>query len=236
MTTLASCARTTTPAASPDGRRAPSRSEPEARLADAAEALAAVGAADGHRIPTAVAERARCVAVVPSLVNGALIVGAKHGRGVVTCRAEGGWSSPAFFTLTGGTFGVEIGVQSVDLVMLVLTDRGKQAFLADQFELGGDMSASAGPAGRGREKVTDTDLRDPIVSYSSSRGAFAGVALSGVVLHHDKDAARAFYGHDDAAAASLQSSASPGSAADVFLARVRAVFGEGAKAPSASGT
>src|SRR5271170_5790845 len=119
---LLGCTRSSAPASSaaPDPR-----GEPAARLADAADVLATVAGEGDHRIPVAVASRARCVAVVPSLINGAFFVGATYGRGALTCRAgegaSGGWSSPAFFTLKGGSAGLQVGVQSVDLVMLVLT-------------------------------------------------------------------------------------------------------------------
>ena len=195
------------------------------RLADAADVLATV-AGDGtdHRIPAAVTARTRCVAVVPALVQGALFVGAKHGRGVLTCRLEGGWSSPAFFVVTGGTAGLEIGVQSVDLVMLVLTEHGRRAFTAEELRLGADVSASAGPEGRGRAEDSDASLRSEIVSYSRSRGLFAGVDVSGAVVRRDPDATRTFYGHDEAVAGLLESPAQTPSAADAFLSRVRATF------------
>ncbi len=217
------CARSSPPPSSADSAAA--QEEPAMRLADAADVLATV-AGDGsdHRIPAAVAARARCVAVVPALVQGALFVGAKYGRGVLTCRTEGGWSSPGFFAVTGGTAGFEIGVQSVDLVMLVLSDRGRQAFTAEELRLGGDVSASAGPEGRGRAEDTDASLRSEIVSYSRSRGLFAGVDLSGAVVRRDPDATRTFYGRDEAVAALLERPARTPSAADAFLSRVRAAF------------
>jgi lipid-binding SYLF domain-containing protein len=218
---LANCAVTSTPANSPSG----ARDEATSRLAYAAEALATVDSLDEHRIPSQVAERARCVAVVPGLVSGALVIGAKHGRGVVTCRSDGGWSSPAFFTLSGGTAGFEVGLQSVDVVMLALTDGGKRAFLVPELQLGGDASASAGPEGRGRSEDTDPSLRAAIVSYSSNRGFFAGVALSGAVIHQDPEAARALYGRDESPATLLRTPATRGTPADPFLARVRTVFG-----------
>ena len=140
------CARSSQPPSSADS--AATKEEPAMRLADAADVLATVaGDGNDHRIPAAVAARARCVAVVPALVQGALFVGAKHGRGVLTCRTEGGWSSPAFFDVTGGTAGLEIGVQSVDLVMLVLTEHGRRAFASGDLRLGGDVSASRRPRG-----------------------------------------------------------------------------------------
>jgi SH3 domain-containing YSC84-like protein 1 len=220
------CSRSSPPAGSADPG---ARSEPNARLADAADVLATVaGEGDDHHIPTAVAARVRCVAVVPSLINGAFFVGAKYGHGVLTCRtgegAGSGWSSPAFFTLKGGSAGFEIGVQSVDLVMLVLSEHGRRAFMNEELRLGGDVSATAGPEGRGRSEDTDASLRSEVVSYSRSRGLFAGVDLSGAVVRADPDAARAFYGQNEAVATLLESPAPTPSPADAFLSRVRASF------------
>jgi lipid-binding SYLF domain-containing protein len=223
---LLGCTRSSAPApsAAPDAR-----GEPAARLADAADVLATVaGEGDDHRIPAAVASRARCVAVVPSLVNGAFFVGARYGRGALTCRAgegaSGGWSSPAFFTLKGGSAGLQVGVQSVDLVMLVLTEHGRRAFMSGELHLGGDVSATAGPEGRGRSEDTDASLRSEVVSYSRSRGLFVGVDLSGAEVRADPDATRAFYGQDEAVATLLANPAPTPSAADAFLSRVRASF------------
>jgi SH3 domain-containing YSC84-like protein 1 len=219
---LASCSPASPPPISPSGA---AHDDAVARLADAAETLATVSDPDERRIPAHVVARTKCVAVVPALVNGAFIVGAKHGRGVVTCRTDGGWSSPAFFTVAGGTAGFEVGVQSVDLVMLVLTEAGKRAFLDPKLELGGDVSASAGPEGRGRATESDESLRAAIVSYSASRGLFAGVALSGAVIRQDPDAMLAYYGRDESAATLLRVAAAAGTSAAPFLSRVRAVFG-----------
>jgi len=226
LAALLGCRRSSPPAASADP--AARSNEPAVRLADAADVLAAVaGEGDDHRIPAAVAAHARCVAVVPSLINGAFFVGAKYGHGVLTCRTgggTGGWSSPAFFTLTGGSAGFEIGYQSVDLVMLVLSEHGRRAFTNEELRLGGDVSATAGPEGRGRSEDTDPALRSEVVSYSRSRGLFAGVDLSGAVVRADPDAARALYGHDEPLATLLESPAPTASPADVFLSRVRAAF------------
>jgi SH3 domain-containing YSC84-like protein 1 len=222
LAVLAGCGSSSPPAASPQQL---SRDVPVARLADAADVVAAV-AGDDHRIPAAAAAGAcaRCVAVVPSLVHGALFVGAKHGHGVITCRTAGGWSSPAFFTVAGGTAGLEVGVQSVDLLMLVLSEHGRNMFMGGDLRLGGDVSATAGPEGRGRAEDTDASLRSEILSYSRSRGLFAGVDLSGVAVRADPESTRAFYGHDEAAATLLDGPAPSPSPADTFLAQVRAAF------------
>ena len=195
------------------------------RLTDAADVVATiVGDGTEHNIPQAVTSHTRCVAVVPALVQGGLFVGAKHGHGVITCRVAGGWSSPAFFMVTGGTAGLQIGLQSVDLVMLVLTEHGQRAFATKKLRLGGDVSATAGPEGRGRAEDTDTSLRSEIVSYSRSRGLFAGVDLSGATVRPDPEATRAFYGQDEAIDTLLETPAPTPSPADPFLSRVRAAF------------
>ena len=124
----------------------------------------------------------------------------------------------------GGSAGFEIGVQSVDLVMVVLSEHGRRAFMNEELRLGGDVSATAGPEGRGRSEDTDASLRSEVVSYSRSRGLFAGVDLSGAVVRADPDAARAFYGQDEAVATLLESPAPTPSPADAFLSRVRASF------------
>jgi SH3 domain-containing YSC84-like protein 1 len=206
---------------------ASAKEEPSMRLADAADVVATI-AGDGteRRIPVAIATKTRCVAVVPALVQGALFVGAKHGHGVMTCRTggtEGPWSAPAFFVVTGGTAGLQVGVESVDLVMLVLTEHGQRAFASRELRLGGDVSATAGPEGRGRAEDTDASLRSEIVSYSRSRGLFAGIDVSGAVVRPDPDATRAFYGQDEPVATTLETPATTPSAA-AFLARVRAAF------------
>ena len=219
---LFACGGSSPKAASPDPA---ARDEAVTRLADAADVLAQiVGDGGEHAIPARISEKTRCVGVVPDLVHGALVVGAKYGRGVVTCRTEGGWSSPGFFTVKGGTVGFELGVQSLDLVILAMSERGRGGFASNEIRLGGEVVATAGPEGRGRSEETDASLRSAFVTYSHSRGLFAGVDLSGAVMHEDAEAMRAFYGHDERIAEALKSTAVVPSPADRFLSQVRSVF------------
>jgi lipid-binding SYLF domain-containing protein len=134
------------------------------------------------------------VAVVPSLLKGGFIVGARYGRGVASCRTPKGWSAPAFFTVKGGSFGLQIGGQAVDLVMLIMNEAGMRNLLSSKFQIGADASAAAGPVGRHAEGGTDWKMRAQILTYSRARGVFAGVTLNGASVKQDKDSTREFYG------------------------------------------
>ena len=129
------------------------------------------------------------------MLKGGFIVGAKYGRGVASCRTSKGWSAPAFFTVTGGSFGFQIGGQAVDLVMLIMNDNGMKNLLSSKFDLGADASVAAGPVGRHAEGNTDWKMRAQVLTYSRARGVFAGVSLNGAVVKQDKDSTREFYGH-----------------------------------------
>src|SRR6202007_2439539 len=123
-----------------------------------------------------------CVAVVPSMLKGGFIFGARYGRGVASCRTEKGWSAPAFFTVAGGSFGLQIGGQAVDLVMLIMNKEGMKNLLSSQFKLGADASAAAGPVGRHTSANTDWKMRAQVLTYSRARGLFAGLELAGAVI------------------------------------------------------
>ncbi len=152
-----------------------------------------MGTAD-KAIPEEVLKSAECVAVVPSLLKGGFVVGARYGRGLASCRTEKGWSAPAFFTVSGGSVGFQIGGQAIDLIMLVMNKNGMKNLLESQFQLGADASAAAGPVGRHAEGNTDWKMRAEILTYSRARGLFAGVTLNGAVVKQDKDSTREFYG------------------------------------------
>ena len=145
-------------------------------------------------IPQDLLERAECVAVFPSVLKAGFIVGARGGRGVASCRAARGWSAPAFFDLGGGSFGLQIGAQSTDFVMLFMNKDGLNSLLSDQFTLGADASVAAGPVGRQAGASTDLKLNAQILSYSRSKGLFAGLELKGVVIKPNKDDMRDVYG------------------------------------------
>jgi lipid-binding SYLF domain-containing protein len=170
----------------------------ESKAADRAQAAATVlneiqGAPD-KGIPQEVLGSAECVAVVPSMLKGGFIVGGKYGRGLASCRTDKGWSAPAFFVVTGGSFGFQIGGQAVDLVMLIMNKDGMNHLLSSQFALGADASVAAGPVGRHAEGNTDWKMRSEVLTYSRARGLFAGVSLNGATVKQDKDSTREFYG------------------------------------------
>jgi lipid-binding SYLF domain-containing protein len=165
------------------------------RVQAAADVLNDIQGAPDKGIPEEVLGSAECVAVVPSMLKGGFIVGGKYGRGLASCRTPKGWSTPAFFVVTGGSFGFQIGGQAVDLVMLIMNKEGMKHLLSSQFALGADASVAAGPVGRHAEGNTDWKMRAEVLTYSRARGLFAGVSLNGAVIKQDKDSTREFYGH-----------------------------------------
>ncbi|HXW93049.1 MAG TPA: lipid-binding SYLF domain-containing protein [Terriglobales bacterium] len=175
-----------------------------ARVRAAADVLDEIQAAPDQGIPREILGSAECVAVVPSMLNGGFIVGARYGRGVASCRTPKGWSPPVFFGMEGGSFGFQIGAQAVDLIMLIMDDNGMRNLLSSKFKLGADASVAAGPVGRHAAADTDWRLRAQVLSYSRARGVFAGAALDGAVLKQDKDTTREFYGHMVSSESSLQ--------------------------------
>jgi len=154
-------------------------------------------------IPEEVLSNAKCIVVVPHLVKGGFVLGAEHGRGVATCRTPEGWSAPAFVSIGGGSWGLQIGVEGVDLVMLVMNDNGLQHMLSSKFKVGADASASAGPVGRHASAGTDWKMDSELLTYSRSKGVFAGISLDGAILEQDKDSTRAIYGVDTSFASIL---------------------------------
>jgi lipid-binding SYLF domain-containing protein len=145
-------------------------------------------------IPRDLLADAKCIAVFPSVVKAGFVVGGRGGRGVVSCRTGNGWSSPVFLNLKGGSVGLQIGVQETDFVLLFMSEKGLDSLLSDKFEVGGDASVAAGPVGREAGASTDVKLRAEILSYSRSRGLFAGLELKGVVITQDKDDNKGAYG------------------------------------------
>ena len=165
------------------------------RVQAAGTVLDEIQAAPDQRIPEEVLGSAECVAVVPSMLNGGFVVGGRYGKGVASCRTPKGWSAPASFTIGGGSFGLQIGGQATDVVMLIMNKHGMDDLLSSKFKLGGDASAAAGPVGRHASADTDWKMRAEVLNYSRSRGLFAGLELSGAVIKQDKDSTRDFYGH-----------------------------------------
>jgi len=191
------------------------------RLDHAGRVLHEIMAAPDSGIPEEVLEHAKCVAVVPHLLKGGFVFGAEHGRGVTTSRTETGWSAPAFFTITGGSWGLQIGVEGVDLVMIIQNDRGMQRLIGSKFELGADASAAAGPVGRHASADTNWKLDTEILTYSRARGAFAGVTLNGAAIRRDDDSTEAIYGHDISTRRILRGEVAVPEAAHSFLDAVR---------------
>jgi SH3 domain-containing YSC84-like protein 1 len=172
------------------------REDATERLQNSADVLKAIAAAPDKGIPDEVVENSKCIVVVPHLVKAGFIFGAKHGRGVAVCRTSTGWSAPAFISVSGGSWGLQIGAEGVDLVMLVMNDSGLRHLLSSKFELTGEGSAAAGPVGRHASAGTDWKLNTEILTYSRSRGVFAGLTLEGAVVEQDADATVAIYGND----------------------------------------
>ena len=206
------------------------RSDREAtndRLDHAGRVMGEIMAAPDNGIPGEVLEHARCVAVVPHLLKGGFVFGAENGRGVATCRTASGWSAPAFFAITGGSWGLQIGVEGVDLVMIIQNEKGMQQLISSGFQIGGDASAAAGPVGRHASADTNWKLETEILTYSRARGAFAGITLTGASIRRDDDSMRAIYGRRTTTRQVLTGNVAAPASADQFLDSIR-----GAKAQS----
>lgn len=192
------------------------------RMDSSATVLHEIINAPDKGIPDEVLSGAKCIAVVPSMIKGGFILGGKHGRGVTTCRLpNGSWSAPAFFTISGGSWGAQIGVEDVQLVLMVMNDEGMRRMLGDKFQVGGEASASAGPVGRHASAGTDWKLETQMLTYSRSKGLFAGLDLDGSWIEKDKDSTVALYGQDDSDRRILTGGVHPPASARQFLSEVR---------------
>jgi lipid-binding SYLF domain-containing protein len=172
------------------------QSEEAERVREAAKVFDEIMNVPEKAIPNAILEKARGIAVFPSTLKGGFGFGVHRGKGILSARtgAASGWSNPGFLTLTGGSFGAQIGAQAIDLVLVVMNDRGVENLLKNEFKIGADASVAAGPVGRGAEASTDIQLRAEILSYSRARGLFAGVSLVGSAIQEDEEANQRFYG------------------------------------------
>jgi SH3 domain-containing YSC84-like protein 1 len=166
------------------------------RLISAQGVMNEIMATPDKGIPQGILAGAKCVAVIPAYKKGAFVIGAQYGQGVVTCRTPNGWSAPAFVKLEGGSFGWQIGGQSTDLVLIAMNEDGMQHMLRNKFKLGADAAASAGPVGRNAQAGTDWKLNAEFLTYSRSKGLFAGLDLDGTVLSQNSDDTRTEYGSD----------------------------------------
>jgi len=166
------------------------------RLADAAVVLDEIMAAGDKAVPRTIMEKAEGIAVFPSLIKGGFVVGGQRGHGVLSVRDRktGGWSAPAFLTITGGSIGAQFGAQAIDLVLVVNNQRGLEQLVKNQFKVGADAGVAAGPVGREASASTDIQMRALILSYSRARGLFAGITLNGSTIRQDRDANERFYG------------------------------------------
>jgi SH3 domain-containing YSC84-like protein 1 len=196
------------------------------RLRDSGNVLNELMNTPDQAIPEKVLADAKCVGVVPSMVKGGFVIGARHGRGVATCRTANGWSAPAFFTISGGSWGPQIGVEAVDLVMLFMNEQGMKDLLSSKFKIGADASVAAGPVGRDASASTDVTAQAGILTYSRSRGLFAGLTLNGAGVQVDDESQDAFYGRDIVFSNILTGKVPAPAAANTFLASVRQNFRE----------
>ncbi len=175
---------------------ASSRDDLQARINAAKTVLGQIMSAQDRSIPSDILARATCVGVVPGFVKGAFVFGAQYGQGVVTCRTGHGWSAPVFIRMAGGSWGLQIGGQSTDLVLVAVNQHGFQDLLKSKFKIGADAAASAGPVGRNGQAATDWKMNAELLTYSRSKGLFAGIDLDGTSVSQNQDDTTTYYGHD----------------------------------------
>jgi SH3 domain-containing YSC84-like protein 1 len=179
------------------------------RVKAASAVLEEIQTAPDTGIPDEVMGSAECVAVVPSMLKAGFVFGAQYGRGVASCRTAKGWSDPAFFAVQGGSFGLQIGGQAVDLIMLIMNRKGMENMMSSKFKLGADATVAAGPVGRHAAADTDWKMRAQVLSYSRARGVFAGLELNGAVVKMDRESTLEFYGHIQPVSTTLETVSSP---------------------------
>ena len=196
------------------------REDATERLDNAKQVLHEIMGMPDKGIPEEVLEHAKCVAVIPHMVKGGFVFGGKGGKGVATCRTANGWSAPAFITISGGSWGLQIGVEAVDVVLIIQNKQGMQKLLESNFQIGADASAAAGPVGRHAEAGTDWKMDTEILTYSRAKGAFAGLTLEGASIRQNNDSRRAIYGRNVTTRALLLGKVPVPAAAQPFLAEV----------------
>jgi lipid-binding SYLF domain-containing protein len=191
------------------------------RIQKASDVLNEIMRTPDNAIPDNILSDAKCIAVVPSLIKFAIGIGGSHGKGVATCRTANGWSAPAPITITGGSWGLQFGGSATDLVMLVMNQKGMDDLLSSKFKIGANASAAAGPVGRHASASTDWKMKAEVLSYSRSRGVFAGIDLSGSAITQDKDETRILYGRMIPFSTLLSGKVAPPKGAETFLATVK---------------
>src|SRR3984885_2433018 len=196
------------------------------RLDAARDVLNQIMATPDKQIPESILRQATCVAVVPGMLKGAFIFGAEYGQGVVTCRTPRGWSGPVFIRMEGGSWGFQIGGQGTDLVLVAVNDKGLQDLLHSKFKIGADASAAAGPVGRDAQAATNWKLQSELLTWSRSKGLFAGVDLSGVAVSQNHADTDVLYGEPHHFGAILRGEVPPPPQAEGFLHAIREYFGE----------
>ena len=203
------------------GWAASGREDATDRLDSAKQVMHEIMGMPDKGIPEEVLGHAKCIAVVPHMVKGGFVFGGKGGKGVATCRTANGWSAPAFITISGGSWGLQIGVEAVDVVMIIQNEKGMQRLLSSNFQVGADASAAAGPVGRHAEAGTDWKMDTEILTYSRAKGAFAGLTLEGASIRQDNDSRHAMYGPKVTTRALLLGKVPAPSEAKPFLAEIR---------------
>jgi lipid-binding SYLF domain-containing protein len=202
------------------------RAKLQERLEKAGTILNQITSAPDKGIPEDILAHAECVGVIPTMMKAGFGFGGEYGQGVVTCHTGRGWSAPAFYRLGGGTFGLQIGGEAVDVVLLFMNDQGVQSLMAHKVKIGADASASAGPVGRTAAADTNIALHSEILTYSRSKGIFAGVSLKGSWFEQNGGDTRAFYGRDINFRNILNGGVRPPQGSEPFLAAVRKDFGQ----------
>jgi len=197
------------------------REDATERLDNAKQVVHEIMGMPDKGIPEEVLEHAKCIAVVPHMVKGGFVFGGKGGKGVATCRTADGWSAPAFITISGGSWGLQIGVEAVDVVLIIQNEKGMQKLLESNFQIGADASAAAGPVGRHAEAGTDWKMDTEILTYSRAKGAFAGLTLEGASIRQDDDSRHAIYGRNVTTRALLLGKVAAPAVALPFLTEIR---------------
>ena len=197
------------------------RSDIDKRIEASAGVLDEIMGTPDKAIPDKIMSDSECIAVIPSMIKIAVGFGGNHGKGVATCRTANGWSAPAPITITGGSWGLQLGGQAVDMVMVVTNQNGMKHLLSSKFKLGADASAAAGPVGRTAAADTDWKMKAEVLTYSRARGIFAGIDLNGSAITQDKDETRILYGKMVDFADILDGKVPPPRESDPFLAAVK---------------
>jgi lipid-binding SYLF domain-containing protein len=205
------------------------RANLQARVEAAKIVLDEVMAAKDSSIPMNIMEQATCVGVVPGMIKGAFVFGGQYGQGVVTCRTGHGWSGPVFIRMAGGSWGLQIGGQSTDLVLVAVNERGFQDLLKNKFKIGGDASAAAGPVGRSSQASTDWKMNAELLSYSRNKGLFAGIDLDGTSVSQNSDDTEIYYGKELSFESILKGSVAVPAGAVPFVESVAHYFVEAKK-------